>query len=217
MEVGLHHAPLFDRTFAIERSSQSVGNRALYLRLDLLWIDGMAAIDRKHQAMHFDQPIGANGHLGHCGRVAAIAHELSDAPMYAGWQGFTPTCLERHRIEHRAVFRMIAHHAAAKLNGIDFCCPRQFLHEAFHVHRILIGVDAAPRTHRHMRIAHGIFNSQIGHGIAKLRIAGFLIPTLQLPLVLAIGHETGTDERIDRLPGQTHLQGKQLTARAQPR
>ena len=42
MEVRLLDAPVLDRAFAVERCRQTVGKRALDLRLDLLRVDRMA-------------------------------------------------------------------------------------------------------------------------------------------------------------------------------
>jgi len=58
-------------------------------------------------------------------------------------------------------------------SGILARRPRHLVHEAFHVHSVLVGVDAAPRPDRHMGVAHDIFDQQVRHAVAELRIVGF--------------------------------------------
>src|SRR5262245_31424885 len=92
----------------------------------------------------------------------------------------TPISLLRSRIEDGEVLGMLAHERAAELERILASRLRHLVHEAFHVDAVLIGVDAAPGADWHMRVAHDVFDEQVRHGVAELRIAWFFPKSLQL-------------------------------------
>ncbi len=86
---------------------------------------------------------------------------------------------------------MLAHQRAAELERVLAGRPRHLLDEAFHVDAVLVGVDAAPRTDRHVRVAHRVFDQQVRHGVAELRVAGLFAVALQLAHVLAADDAAG--------------------------
>src|SRR5215216_4556821 len=49
---------------------------------------------------------------------------------------------------------------------------RHLVDEAFNVHAVLVGVDAAPWPDRHVRVAHRVLDEQVRHAVAELGIAG---------------------------------------------
>ena len=81
---------------------------------------------------------------------------------------------------------MLAHERAAELERVLAGRPRHFVHEAFHVDGVLVGVDAAPRADRHVRVAHRVLDEQVRHGVAELRVAGLFGVALELAIVLAV-------------------------------
>ena len=86
---------------------------------------------------------------------------------------------------------MLAHQRAPEFQRVGACRVRNLVHEAFHVHRVLVGVDAPPRTHRHVRVAHRVLELERRERVAELRVAGFFVVALHLALVLAVGHRDG--------------------------
>src|SRR5258706_11937135 len=106
----------------------------------------MTAIEREHHAMNLELALAAHRDLRNSRRVTAVSHELRDAAMHAGGQRLAVIGFLRCRVEYGEMFRMLAHEGAAEFQRIFTCCPRDFLDEAFHVHALLVGVHAAPRT-----------------------------------------------------------------------
>ena len=172
----------------------------------------MAAVERQHHAMHPDLALVAHRQLGDGRRVAAISHELRDAAMHARGQRLAPARLVRRRIQDGQVLRMAGHQGAAELERVLPCRARHLVHEALQVHAVLVGVDATPGADRHMRVAHRIFDEQVRHGVAELRVARLLRQTLQLPHVLAVLDSLRVQESIDRLPGHADVQSNELAA-----
>src|SRR5476651_329124 len=87
----------------------------------------------------------------------------------------------------------------ARCLGWLFSSVRDFVHEAFHVHAVLIGVHAAPRADRDMRVAHRVLDEQVRHRIAELHVAGLFVPALELALVAAALGRGRIQKRVDRL------------------
>src|SRR5205807_4778581 len=48
------HAPVLDRTLAVERGGETVGYRALDLRVHLVGVDHVAAVEGEHEAVHLE-------------------------------------------------------------------------------------------------------------------------------------------------------------------
>src|SRR5262249_33406695 len=82
--------------------------------------------------------------------------------------------------------------------------------ETFDVDAVLIGVDAAPGTDRHMRVAHDVFDEQVRHGVAELRVAGLLPKPLQLAPVLAVDDARRIQAGVDRLAGHADVERDQV-------
>ena len=127
-----------------------------------------------------------------------------------------PAGLVGHRVEHGQVLGPLVHECAAELQGVLAGSARHFVHEALEIDGVLVGVDAAPGADRHMRVAHGVFDEQVRHSVAELRVAGRRGIALQLPIVLAVGHRSRIDERVDRLPRDAQVQGDEIVGGVQP-
>ena len=88
--------------------------------------------------------------------------------MHAGGQRFAPAGLVGHRIEHGQMLRPLLHDRAAELQRVLAGRARDLVHEALEIDRVLVGVDAAPRPDRHVRIALRVLE-QGRERIAELR------------------------------------------------
>ena len=99
---------------------------------------------------------------------------------------------------------------AAEFERILARGPRAFLDEALHVDGVLVGVHAAPRADRNMRVAHDVFDQQVRHRVAELRVARFGPPALHLAAILAVDDARRVEPGIDRLAGRLHVQADQL-------
>src|SRR5215472_2478453 len=216
VEVQVDHPPILDLAFTVERGGQAIGHGAFDLRRDLARIDGMAAIERQYHAVNLELAAVADRDLGDGGRIAAVAHELRDAAMDPGRQRLAPIAFLRRGVEHGEVLGMLAHERAAELERVLAGRPRHFIHKAFHVDGVLIGVDAAPGTDRHMRVTHDVFDQQARHGVAELRVTGLLVKSLQLADVLAVDDAGRIQGGVDRLAGHAHVQADQVAARIKP-
>ena len=105
---------------------------------------------------------------------------------------------------------MLAHQRAAEFERVLAGRTRAFLDEAFHVDGVLVGVDAAPRADRNMRVAHHVLDQQVRHRVAELRVARLRPPALHLAAVLAVDDAGRVRPRIDRLAGRLHMQADQF-------
>src|SRR6266540_3617997 len=85
--------------------------------------------------------------------------------------------------------------------------------KAFHVHAVLVGIDAAPGADRHMGVAHDVFDEQVGHGVAELRIAGLLPKPLQLTPVSAVDDARRVQRGVDGLAADAHVQPHEVAVR----
>ena len=81
---------------------------------------------------------------------------------------------------------VIAHQCAAELQRVGARRASGLVDEAFHVHRVLIGVDATPWPHRHVGIAHRVFHKQVRERVSELRVARLFVIPLELTFVLAL-------------------------------
>ena len=170
----------------------------------------MAAIERQHHAMHLELALAAHRDLGDGGRVAAVAHELRDAAMHAGRKRLAPVALLGRGVEHGEMLGMLPHERAAKLERVLARRARHLVDEAFHVDGVLVGIDAAPRADRHVGVAHGVFDQQVGHAVAELGVARLRPQPLQLAHVPAAGNRRLVQGGVDRLSGHAHVQPAEL-------
>ena len=157
----------------------------------------------------------ADRDLSDRGRGAALIHELRDAVMNAGRQRLAPVSLLCRGVEHGEMPRMLAHERAAEVERILAGRACHLVHEAFHVDAVLVGVDAAPGPDRHMGVAHDIFDQQVRHGVAELRIVGLLPKALQLTPVLAVDDARRIQSRVDRLAAYAHVQADEVAVRVE--
>src|ERR1700730_1268677 len=136
--------------------------------------------------------------------------------MNAGRQRLTPPGFLRRRVEDAEMLGMLTHERTAKLEWILAGRARHFIHEAFHIDGVLICIDAAPRSDRHMRVAHGVFDEQVRNGVAELRISGRLVISLQLTQVLVADNASRVQGCVDRLPGDPNVQTSEIPIRSAP-
>ena len=159
--------------------------------------------------MHLD--LAAVGHrdFGGAGDIAAVAHDLRDAAIDALRRRLAPADLLGDGIEHGKVLWMLRHQLAPELHGVLPDRMRQLIHEAFHVDRVRIDVDAAPEARRDVRIAHGMLDQQVRHGVADRKIpAG--IEALERGGILAVLQRRRPDRVQDGLARQAEMQRRQI-------
>src|SRR5262249_40785095 len=94
--------------------------------------------------------------------------------------------------------------------------PWRLVDKAFHVDGVLVGIDAAPRADRHMAVAHDVFDEQVRHAVAKLRIARLFPESLQLAPILAVDDARRIQSSVDRLAAYTNVQPDQVAVPIQP-
>src|SRR5438309_8289697 len=107
---------------------------------------------------------------------------------------------------------MVAHQAAAELKRVGAGGARHFVHETFQVHAVLVGVDAAPGPDRNGRVAHRVFDEQVRHAVAELRVARLLVQALYLPHVAAVPDDGRIEIRVDRLARNADVHAGELAA-----
>src|SRR5262249_13003110 len=149
------------------------------LHRHLLRIDGIAAIDRKHQTMDFEFPTITDGDLGRPGAVAAVPHELGDAAMLTGGWRRSPADPIGYGVQNRQVPGAVGQQLAPNLERVLAGGMRDLVDEGLQPDGILIGVDAAPEAYRHMRVAYGVLNQKIRNGVTKTRLRATRIETLK--------------------------------------
>ena len=94
----------------------------------------------------------------------------------------------------------------------------EFVHEAFHEDGVLVDVHAAPEARRDVRVAHGVIDQQVGHGVAERVLHALTLQALERirihALVFRIGgaliQVSGEERRQDRLARQPDVQGGQV-------
>ena len=104
---------------------------------------------------------------------------------------------------------MLAHQLAAEFHRILADRLRQFIHEAFHIDRVLVHVDAAPEAGRNVGVAHRMLDQQVRHGVADRRVAG-RTQALERGRVHAVHQRRRTHREQDRLAGQSHMQRREI-------
>ena len=66
---------------------------------------------------------------------------------------------------------MFGHQLAPEFERVLSDGMRELVHEAFDVDGVLVDVDAAPETRRHMRVAHRMVDQQIRNFVAEFEFA----------------------------------------------
>src|SRR5215217_6720073 len=127
-----------------------------------------------------------------------------------------PAALLGRGIEHAAVLRMVAEERATELERILAGGARRLVDEALEVDAVLVRVDAAPRPDRHMGVAHRVFDEEVRHGVAELRLAGLLPVALELAHVLAVLDRRRVERGIDRLARDADVQADEIARRVEP-
>ena len=61
----------------------------------------------------------------------------------------------------------------------------QFVHEAFHIHGVLVHINTAEKARSQMGVSHRVINQQIGNAIRDGMISRFIY-TLELGWVFAV-------------------------------
>ena len=67
-----------------------------------------------------------------------------------------------------------------------------------------------PCADRHVGVAHHVFDQEIWHAVAKLRVARLHVIALELAHIPAAFDPVGTEAGIDRLPGHADVQAREL-------
>ena len=95
---------------------------------------------------------------------------------------------------------MVGHHGAAEFQRVLADRLGDLIHEAFDEHGVLVVVDAAPEARRHVRVAHGVLDQQVGNGVAELAFRAAGIEALEGDRVhAALGRALWRREGQDRL------------------
>ena len=170
MEVALFNAAIFHRASPKEGGRETVGKRAFNLGFDLLRVDCMSGVSGRHDAVNLQFALITDRDLGAGRHVTAEAHGLGQPTEHALGCGFAPASPLRRRIEHRQVLGMFGHQGAAKLQRVLARGVGEFVNEALHINGVLVQVHASPETSRHMRVAHGVVDHQVGEGVSEMTL-----------------------------------------------
>src|SRR5690606_31608592 len=100
VEILLLDPAVFDGDLTMERRAQAKGEGAFDLRLDLLRIDDVAAVCRRHDAVDLQAPAFIDGHFRRRSHIAAIAVVLTYPAEDAFGRWSVPADPFRHRVEH---------------------------------------------------------------------------------------------------------------------
>ena len=106
---------------------------------------------------HFSR---AHRDLGDRGRIAAVAHELA-MPRSTPRAAACPSRLSAAALSTARCFGCLASRAANS-SGSRPAARATSLHEALDVDAVLVGVDAAPRADRHVRMRMAYSISRFG-------------------------------------------------------
>ena len=139
---------------------------------------------------------------------------LCQAAEPAWGRGRAPSCLGRRRVEHRQGLG-IGDQLAPKGQRVLVGSGGNFVNEALDIDRVLVQVHTAPETHRHIRVANGMVNQQIGETIGELSLRAGRIQSLEGHRVFT-GHDVLRRHlRQNRLPGHSHVQPGHVPLRVQ--
>src|SRR5215475_4022922 len=162
--------------------------------------------------MDFEFPTITDGNLGCPCAVAAVPHELGDAAMQTGGRRRSPADAIGYGVENGEVFRAVGQQLAPKLERVFARSMGDFVDEGLQPDGILIGVDAAPEAHGHMRVAYGVLNQKIRNGVTKVPLRAARIDTLKRCRVSAIFVEPiGRGTRQNRGRRDVHPQSDEFT------
>ena len=122
-----------------------------------------------------------------------------------------------HGVQHAEVPRVARHELAPELERILAGRLGELVHEALDEDGVLVDVDAAPESRRHMRVAHRMVDQQVRDGVAERVLAGFehaLEGERVAPLVFF--HDRRAHGGEDRLAREPHVQPGQVVVRVEP-
>ena len=150
----------------------------------------MTAVGRSHDTVHAQFPLGIDRHLGARSDIAAKAVGLGETAehllaVHIGGR-LAPSRALGHRVQHRQVLGVSGHQLAAQFKRILIGCRRNLVNEALEVDGVLVEVDPAPETRRHVRIAHGVVDQHVREAVADHRLAAAFVQTLKDHRVFAV-------------------------------
>ena len=159
----------------------------------------MTRVGRRNDALDLQVAAVVNRHLGAGGDVTRKGFTHGEPLVNALVDAFAPSGLFGNRIQHRQPLRIIAHQLPSERERILARSMGQFVDERFHVDRVLIHVDTAPETRRHVRVAHGVVDQQIRHRVAD-RVFAFGHQPLEHEHVDTVTHPVRVYRRQNGLP-----------------
>ena len=210
MEVILFHPSIFDRALTEEGSRESVGKRPLNLRLDLLWVDRMPRVGCRYDAVNLEFSVIADRDLSTGGYVTAEAHGLGQSTKHALGRRFAPASPLSCCIQDGPVQRVFGQQFMPEGQRILACGMGEFVDEALHINAVLVQVDTAPKASRHMRVAHGIVDQEVGHAVAEMPLRTGCQQTLEHHRIFAVLDALRRYCGQNRLSGNAHMQAGDL-------
>ena len=107
---------------------------------------------------------------------------------------------------------VVRHQLAAELERVLSGRMRELVDEALDVDRVLVVVDAAPEADRHVRIAHGMVDGHVRHGVAERAegVVRLLVQALEVQRVHAVLQGLGPHLGQDRLAGDAELEADEV-------
>ena len=135
--------------------------------------------------------------------------------LHARW--LPPAGLFRHRVQHREMLRRLLQQGLAHRQRIAPGRCRNLIDKAFKVEAVLIDVHTAPEPRRHMRIAHGVVDQQVGYIIPdRGLIAAHRHHALEDARVHAVLQGLRRHTGNDRLAADPHMQRREVALVVQP-
>ena len=177
----------------------------------------MAGIGGRDDAVYLHYAVVADRYLGTRRHIAAKPVGLRQSPEHAGCRWFAPAALFGHGVEHRQRFGHVGEQLAAQSQRVLFGLMGDFVEETFDVNRVLVQVDPAPEADRHVRVADGMVNQQVGDGVGELRLGTRRVQTLKDHRVFEVDDVLRRHLREDGLSSNSHVQRGQVALRIQPR
>src|SRR5882672_7687074 len=216
VEVRLLDAPVLHRALLEEQCRQAVDEGARDLALDLRRVHGVAGVGGGDDAVHLDLVAVAHRDFAGRGDEAVEAMQVRKAAIDAAGRWLAPADLIGHRVQHAQIPWMFRHKLAPELERILAGRVRELVHEALDEQRVLVDVDAAPETRRHVGVAHRVVDQQVRHGVAE-RVLARLEHALEAQGVAPLLrlHDFGTNRSEDRLAREAHVQPSEVAARVQ--
>ncbi len=105
---------------------------------------------------------------------------------------------------------MVGHELAPQGQRVLPGGVRDLVDEAFEVDRVLVQVHAAPEAGRHMRVAHGVVDQQVGEAVADRSLGPGRAEALVNQHVLAVLHGLRRDRGQDGLARDAHVQARDV-------